>query len=88
MVAVGAALGVQLGDGGREPVERVVVVEGALHEAQALGEPVPDLGPERGAGVLAHRVVDDLGEVLVRPVPTGEPDQREAGRQQPRFARS
>jgi hypothetical protein len=34
-------------------------------------------------GVLLHRVVGDLREVLVFPVPAGEPDQGEAGRQQP-----
>ena len=67
MVAAGAALASRSVDGLREAVERVVVVEAALHEAEPLGEPVPHLLPERGAGVLAHRVVDDLAEVLVRP---------------------
>ena len=65
-----------------EQVEGRVVVEGARHEPEALGERAPDLLAERGAGVLAHRVVDDLAEVLVGPVAPGEPDEREAGRQQ------
>ncbi len=43
----------------------------------------PDLLGERGPGVLLDRVVHDLCEVLVVPVPAGEPDQREARRQQP-----
>ena len=60
MVAARAALGVELVDGLREPVERGVVVELARDEPDALGELAPDLLAERRAGVLADRVVDDL----------------------------
>ena len=60
----------------------VVVVEVAGDEPHALGELLPDLLAERRAGVLLHRVVDDLREVLVLPVAAGEPDEREARRQQ------
>ena len=76
----------------RSPVELVdvwraagrsrVVVEVALHEADALGELLPDVLAELGARVLLHRVVHDLLEVLVVPVAAREADEREAGRQQ------
>ena len=49
-----------------EAVERVVVVEAALDEAETLGEPVPHRLVERRAGVLLDGVVDDLAEVLGR----------------------
>ena len=83
VVAAGAPLLVELLDRAAQAVERRVVVEVALDEADALGELVPDLLAELGAGVRLHRVVDDLGEVLVRPVAPGEADEAEAGRQQP-----
>ena len=66
-----------------EKVEGGVVVEGAGHEPDALGEGAPHVLPERGAGPLPDGVVDDLPEVLVLPVPPGETDEREAGREQP-----
>ena len=83
VVAAGAALLVELGDGLGEQVEGGVVVEAAGDEADALGEGAPHLLAERGARVLLDRLVDDLAEVLVGPVAPGEPDEREAGRQQP-----
>src|SRR5690606_16614092 len=45
--------------------------------------PIPHRLLERGAGVLLDRLVDDLAEVLVLPVPAGEPGQGEPRRQQP-----
>ena len=83
VIAAGAPLGVQLVQRLGELLERRVVVEGALHEPDPLGQPVPDLLAERGAGMLLDRVVDDLREILVGPVPPGEPDERERRRQQP-----
>ena len=83
VVAAGAALLVQLADGLGQPVEGVPVADLAGDEADALGELLPDLLPERRPGVLLDRVVHHLGEVLVLPVPPGEPDQGEARRQQP-----
>ena len=83
VVAAGAAADVQLLDGLPQPVERVVVVEGALHEPDALGHLPPGGLPERRPGVLAHRVVHDLLEVLTRPVPTREARQREPRGQEP-----
>ncbi len=83
VVAQRAALRVELLDVGLQPLERLVVVELALHEADALRELLPHVLVERGAGVLLHRVVDDLREVLVVPVAPGEADQGEARRQQP-----
>jgi hypothetical protein len=82
VVAVGAASLVELLDGAPERAERRVVVEVAGHEAEALGQLVPHLLAELGPGVLLHRVVDDLGEVLVRPVTPREPGEAEPGRQQ------
>ena len=61
---------------------RRVVVEVSLDETEPLGELVPDLLAELGAGVLLHRVVHDLREVLVDPVAASEPHQTEARRQQ------
>ena len=81
-VAARALCLVELLDRGAQPLERVVVVEGALHEAHALDELLPDLLAEGGAGMGLDRVVDLLGEVLVRPLTAGEADQREARRQQ------
>ncbi len=63
--------------------ERDVVVELTRHEPEALGELLPDLLTELGAGVLLHRVVHDRREVLVGPVAPGEADQAEPRRQQP-----
>ena len=81
-VAAGAALVLQGVHGVGEQVEGGRVVEGARHEPEPLGEVAPDVLAERGPRVVAHRLVDDLAEVLVGPVTTGEPDQREARRQQ------
>ena len=69
MVAAGPASLVQLGDGLREQVEGRVVVERAGHEAQPFGEGAPDLFTKRGAGSFPNRLVDDLAEVLIGPVP-------------------
>ena len=60
----------------------LVVADLARHEPDAFGQLLPDLFAERGPRVLLDRVVHDLGEVLVLPVPAGEADQREARRQQ------
>ena len=51
-------------------------------ETQSVREPLPDLLAERGAAVLLDVLEDHLGEVVVIPVPAGEPDQREGRRQQ------
>ncbi|MFK4542229.1 hypothetical protein RKD29_001825 [Streptomyces tendae] len=81
-VAARALCLVQLLDGAAQPLEGVVVVEGALDEAHPLDELLPDLLAERRTGVFLDGVVHDLGEVLVLPVAAGEPDEREARRQQ------
>lgn len=88
VVAQRAALGVEVVDGALELAERLGVVERALHEADALFELTPDVLVERGAGVFLDGVVDELGEVLVLPVATSEPDEREPRGQEPRLARS
>ena len=81
-VAARALRLVELLDRGAQPLERVVVVEGALDEAHPLDELLPDLLAERRTGVLLDRVVDLLREVLVLPLAACEADQREARRQQ------
>ena len=53
VVAAGAAHPVEVLDGLPQVVEGLVVVEVARHEAEALGELLPDLLAELGAGVLA-----------------------------------
>ena len=78
VVAAGAADLVELLDGAPQRAEGDVVAEVALHEPEALGELAPHLLAELGAGVLADRVVHDLGEVLVGPVAAGVADQAEA----------
>jgi hypothetical protein len=67
VVATGAADLVEVLDGLAQVVEGDVVVEVARDEAEPLRQLLPDLLLEAGAGVLADGVVDDLGEVLVRP---------------------
>ncbi len=52
-------------------------------EPHAVADLLPHAVPERCPGVLADRVVSVSDEVLVAPVPAGEADQRETGRQQP-----
>src|SRR5690606_4963888 len=83
MVAVRAALAVDLLDGLREPLERWVVAELTGDEAATLGELTPHVLPEWRASVLLNRVVDDLLEILVHPVASGEADECETGWEQP-----
>src|SRR4029079_5032777 len=66
-----------------ESLVALVVVKGALYEADSLCEPIPDLLAEWRTRMVLDRVEDQFHEVLVRPVPPGEPHQREVGRQQP-----
>ena len=72
VVAPRAALLVELIDRVAEPLERLVVVELALHEADALGELLPDRFVERGAGVGLDGLLDLRGEVLVLPLAGGQ----------------
>jgi hypothetical protein len=78
VVAAGSAALVEFGESLGQPVEGVVVIETARHKAQALGEATPDLLLEGRPSMRFDRVVNDLGEVLDRPIPAGEADQREA----------
>ena len=66
-----------------ELVEGVVVVERARHEADVAGQPGPDVLPPRRPGVRLGRLPGHVLEVAVAPVPPGEADQHEVGRQQP-----
>ena len=83
MVAPRPALLVELIDRLAEPLERVVVVELALHEPDALRELLPDRFIKRGPGVRLDGLLDLRGEVLVLPLPAGKAHQRETRRQQP-----
>ncbi len=82
VVPARAPLRVELAHALGELVERRVVAERPGHEPDALAELLPHRVTERRARVLLHRLVGDLGEILVRPVPPGEADEREAWRQQ------
>ena len=82
VVALRAAVAVELVERRLRAVERGVVVELALHEPDADLQLAPDVLVERGARVLLDRVVHLALEVLVVPVAAGEPDQAEPGRQQ------
>jgi len=83
VVAHRAAFDVELVDGLTELAERLGVVELARDEPDALEQLRPRLLAERRARVLLHGVVDDLGEVLVLPVASGEADESEPGWQEP-----
>ena len=82
VIAARAADPVEFVQGLGQRVESRVVVEGALHESESLREVLPDLFGEAGSRVLTDGVVHHLGEVFLRPVAAGEPDERETGRQQ------
>lgn len=89
MIAVRAAFVVERLEGVAQVVERGVVVEIALHEAETLREALPHLLAEARAGVFPHGVVHDRPEVLVGPVASGETDESERrGGSRPRLARS
>lgn len=88
VVAPRAALLVQFVDRLAEPLEGVVVVELALDKTDALGELLPHCLVEGGPGVALDGRLHLGGEVLVFPLPPGEPDQGEAGGSSPRLARS
>ncbi len=83
VVTHGAASRVELVQSALEFEERVVVIELALHEADALGKLLPDILIKRRACVLRDSVVDDLREVLVGPVTSSKSDERETRWQQP-----
>ena len=83
VVPARAPLGVQGADGLGQAVEGGVVVELPLDEPDPLTDLLPNRVPERRPRVLLDRLVGELGEVLVLPVPPGEADQGEPRREQP-----
>lgn len=88
MISAGPAFTIERPESVGEFLEGRRVVEAALDETQALRQSLPDILPERCAGMVAHGIVDDLAEVLVRPIPAGEPDESEPGRQKTTIGRS
>src|SRR5450432_574132 len=64
VVAAGTPYPVEIGDGARQRVEGVVVVEVSWYEAKTFGELSPHLLAEWRASVLLDRVVHDFGEVF------------------------
>jgi hypothetical protein len=82
VVAHRAAFDVQLVDGLAKTAERVGVGELAADETDAFQQLLPRLLAVLGAGVRLDRLVHHLGEVLVVPVASGEPDESEPRRQQ------
>jgi hypothetical protein len=83
VVPAGAPLGVKLFDAPGQLVERLVIVERTGHEPDALAELLPHRVAERRARVLLDRLVRDLGEILVGPIPAGKADEGESRWQQP-----
>jgi hypothetical protein len=83
VISHGAARLIELRERLFEGCECRIVVELALHEANPLGELVPDILVERCASVLLYRVVHDLRKILVDPVPAGEAHQGEARWKEP-----
>ena len=65
-----------------ELVEGIVVVEGAGHEVDAVGDAPPDVVAELGPGVVLGGGTGELLEVAVVPVPAGESQQHETRREQ------
>ena len=66
-VAADAVGALELAQGRGQLVEGVVVVEGARHERDVGGQPLPDLLAPRRAGVLPRRLAGQLGELACRP---------------------
>jgi hypothetical protein len=66
----------------RELVESGVVAESSRNEFDRREEAVPHLLPESRPRPFLRRDPRLLGEITVRPVPAGEPEQHEPGRQQ------
>ena len=88
MVAAGAADPVQLAQRRGELVERVVVVEGALDEPEALGEVPPDLLGERRPGVLSTASCTTLAKSSCSQSRRAKPTSEKPGGSSPRLARS
>ena len=72
MITAGAPLGVEIGQGLGQCCEGGRVIETALDETDSLRQPVPHFLPEWRSGVFFDGVIDDLTEILVGPVATGE----------------
>jgi hypothetical protein len=88
VVAACAADPVELVDGAPQLVEGGVVVEVARHEAEALGELLPDLLAELGPGVLPHRVVHGCAKSWSAQSRRANPTSEKPGGSRPRLARS
>ena len=82
VVAAGTAVAVEFGHGVGQAFERLGVVEGSLHEADAGGELLPGRFLERRAAVRLHVLLDEILEMVLGPVAACEPGQAEARRQQ------
>src|SRR5699024_2846394 len=82
VVAAGATFLVECGDRARHFGEGGLVIEVSRHETKTGGKLLPHLLVEVGASILSYRVVYDLGEVFVVPLPPRETGQCEGGWQQ------
>jgi hypothetical protein len=82
MIATRSALLVQFLDGAAELLKGGGVIKCALDEADSFGQLLPGLLAEGGACVLAHGVVDDLGEIFAAPFAARESREGEGRRQQ------
>jgi len=82
MVATGATLKIELINDATKTVISIWVVKVAGNKSNTLGKLLPGLLPKWSSAVLSNRVVHNLGEVLIRPIPASESDECEARRQE------
>ena len=77
MIAIGAALNIELFNGLFQPVESRIIGEFTRNKANAAGQLVPNFFVPRGSRILLNRFFNNLTEVLVLPVATREANERE-----------
>ena len=82
MVAARAAIAVKFLDGLRQSFERLRIVEGALHETNAVGKLLPSRFLEWRTAVRLDVLAYEILEMLFGPIAAGEAGQTEAWRQQ------
>lgn len=82
MITLRSPLFIECIDSVTHTLERIIVVELALHKTDAPGELLPHRLVERSAGVGLHGFLDLGGEVRVTPLTAAETHQCEARRQE------
>ena len=77
VVSVRSPDSVEVGQNLRQFGKRLVRIETTGDEPHASGQLFPDVLAEGGSGVFANGIFGDLREVLVCPIPAGEPNECE-----------